>query len=173
MTSLASAQPQQQVHPVRRARRAHLLLAARVTSGAGTRAEQLRPFISKTKSEAAGSQQLKAMFGDKRLNVLFVGYQAKGTPGQVIQQHGPKKGYVYLDGERIQIQAGIDNIGGYTAHADQHGLLNFASGMCKPPQHMRIVYGEPQAKRQLAKALHSSFAEKGMAVDIWVSGEQQ
>ncbi len=116
---------------------------------------------------------LKAMLGDKRHNVLFVGYQAKGTPGQLIQQHGPRNGYVELDGERIQISAGIDSIGGYSAHADQRGLLNFASGMRKPPQQIRIVHGEPQAKRQLAKALQSRFAEKGRAVDIWISGEQE
>ena len=116
---------------------------------------------------------LKAMLGDKRHNVLFVGYQAKGTPGQIIQQHGPRNGYVELDGERIQIAAGIDSIGGYSAHADQRGLLNFASGMRKPPQQIRIVHGEPQAKRQLAKALQCRFADKGQAVDIWISGKQQ
>lgn len=32
---------------------------------------------------------LKALLGDKRHNVLFVGYQAKGTPEQIIQQYGP------------------------------------------------------------------------------------
>ncbi|BAP80161.1 metallo-beta-lactamase superfamily protein [Pseudomonas sp. MT-1] len=61
---------------------------------------------------------LKAMLGDKRHNVLFVGYQAQGTPGHAIQTHGPKGGYVDLDGERIDIRAGITSIGGYSAHAD-------------------------------------------------------
>ena len=55
---------------------------------------------------------LKAMLGDKRHNVLFVGYQAKGTPGHAIQTYGPKGGYVDLDGERIDIRAGITSIGG-------------------------------------------------------------
>ena len=64
---------------------------------------------------------LKAMLGDKRHNVLFVGYQAKGTPGHEIQTYGPKGGYVYLDGERIDVRAGIASIGGYSAHADQRG----------------------------------------------------
>jgi len=55
---------------------------------------------------------LKAMLGDKRHNVLFVGYQAKGTPGYAIQTFGPKGGYVDLDGERFDIRAGINSIGG-------------------------------------------------------------
>ncbi len=33
------------------------------------------------------------------------------TPGHVIQQHDPRRGYVHLDGERIDIRAGITRIG--------------------------------------------------------------
>ncbi|WP_417842095.1 hypothetical protein [Terasakiella sp.] len=33
---------------------------------------------------------IKAMLGDKRHNVLFLGYQANGSPGHVIQAYGPK-----------------------------------------------------------------------------------
>ena len=62
---------------------------------------------------------LKAMLGDKRHNVLFVGYQAKGTPGHEIQTHGPKGGYVDLNCERFDIRAGITSVGGYSAYADQ------------------------------------------------------
>ncbi|MFO8004803.1 MBL fold metallo-hydrolase, partial [Thioalkalivibrio sp.] len=32
---------------------------------------------------------LKRMLGDERHDVLFVGYQAEGTPGRAIQRHGP------------------------------------------------------------------------------------
>lgn len=35
---------------------------------------------------------LKAMLGDARHNLLFVGYQAEGTPGRQIQRFGPKGG---------------------------------------------------------------------------------
>src|SRR5690606_22540177 len=44
---------------------------------------------------------LKAMLHDPRHDVLFVGYQAKGTPGHAIQQFGLEGGYVELDGERF------------------------------------------------------------------------
>ena len=65
---------------------------------------------------------LKAMLDDKRHDVLFVGYQAKGTIGRTIQKYGPanngnKLGYVDLDGQRIPIKANICTIGGYSAHA--------------------------------------------------------
>src|SRR5690606_140973 len=61
---------------------------------------------------------LKAMLHDPRHDVLFVGYQAAGTPGGAIQRHGPRGGYVDLDGERIDIRAAIHTLAGYSAHAD-------------------------------------------------------
>ena len=109
---------------------------------------------------------LKAMLGDKRHNVLFVGYQAKGTPGQAIQQFGPKGGYVDLDGERFAIRAGIHTVGGYSAHADQQGLVNFVTRMRHWPSEIRLVHGEANAKRELAKALRVRYASKHRQVEI-------
>lgn len=96
---------------------------------------------------------LKAMLNDPRHNVLFVGYQAKGTPGWAIQQYGPQGGYVDLDGERYAIHAGVHTLGGYSAHADQAGLLRFITGMRSWPQEVRLVHGEVGAKTALAKQL--------------------
>ncbi len=110
---------------------------------------------------------LKAMLGDKRHNVLFVGYQAKGTPGHEIQTYGPKGGYVYLDGERIDVRAGIASIGGYSAHADQKGLVEFVTGMREWPAEIRVVHGEEGAKRELSAQLRALYAHKGM--DVYVT----
>ncbi len=85
---------------------------------------------------------LKAMLHDPRHDVLFVGYQAQGTPGSAIQKYGPKGGYVELDGERFDIRANVTSIGGYSAHADQQGLVEFVTGMEKWPTEIRVVHGE-------------------------------
>ncbi|MHB0852816.1 MBL fold metallo-hydrolase [Stutzerimonas nitrititolerans] len=103
---------------------------------------------------------LKAMLGDKRHNVLFVGYQAKGTPGHAIQTYGPKGGYVNLDGERFDIRAGISSIGGYSAHADQNGLVDFVTGMQQWPTEIRVVHGEKRAKQALGAQLHASYKQQ-------------
>jgi len=96
---------------------------------------------------------LKAMLHDSRHDVLFVGYQAQGTPGHAIQQYGPRGGYVDLDGERFDIRAKATSIGGYSAHADQKGLVEFVTGMQQWPTYIRIVHGEQQAKHALADVL--------------------
>ena len=105
---------------------------------------------------AGGRMQnyLKALLPDKRTDVIFVGYQAKGTPGRDIQRYGANvagkpNGYVVLDGERITINAQVHTLSGYSAHADQQDLLNFATGINQAPQHIRIVHGDDQAKQAL------------------------
>jgi metallo-beta-lactamase family protein len=95
------------------------------------------------------SNYLKALLPDKRTDILFVGYQAQGTPGRAIQQYGPTGGYVYIDDEKIDIKAAIHTIGGYSAHADQNNLINFVKRMRHKPQQIRIVHGETQAKAAL------------------------
>lgn len=113
---------------------------------------------------------LKAMLGDKRHNVLFVGYQAQGTPGHAIQTYGPKGGYVDLDGERIDIRAGITSIGGYSAHADQKGLVEFVTGMQEWPTEIRVVHGEEGAKQALARQIQHRYQQHGSAAPLFSNG---
>ena len=96
---------------------------------------------------------LKAMLGNPRHDVVFVGYQARGTPGRAIQEYGPGGGYVDLDGERFDIRARVHTLSGYSAHADQQGLIDFAAGMETAPGEIRLVHGDPAASAVLADRL--------------------
>ena len=107
---------------------------------------------------------LKAMLGEPRHDVLFVGYQAAGTPGRDIQRYGPRGGYVTLDGERYDIRAQIHTIGGYSAHADQQNLLDFVTGMPAPPGEIRLVHGDDDAKAALAAKLRAALPESRVVV---------
>ncbi|MBL8453797.1 MAG: MBL fold metallo-hydrolase, partial [Zoogloea sp.] len=89
---------------------------------------------------------LKAMLHDPRHDVLFVGYQARGTPGSAIQTFGPRGGYVDIDGERIEIRAGIHTLPGYSAHADQNDLVRFVTRMRHLPAEVRLIHGDPEAR---------------------------
>ncbi|WP_263263292.1 MBL fold metallo-hydrolase [Pseudomonas sp. RIT-PI-S] len=109
---------------------------------------------------------LKAMLGDPRHNVVFVGYQGQGTPGRDIQTHGPEGGFVMLDGCRIDIRAGIDSVGGYSAHADQADLVGFVTRMKEWPKAIRLIHGEDQAKQRLAEVLEARYREAGKEGDV-------
>ncbi len=113
---------------------------------------------------------LKALLPDERTDVLFVGFQARGTPGRDIQQYGPRfsqgrsPGYVVLDGERVDIKAGVYTLGGYSAHADQQDLLNFVKRMRHKPSHIRIVHGDDGAKRELQRLYQVLLPEADVVI---------
>ncbi len=96
---------------------------------------------------------LKAMLGDPRTDILFVGYQAAGTPGRIIQEYGPQQGYVHLNKTRYDIRAGVHTLGGYSAHADQRALVHFVKRMRRKPQEVRLVHGDLPAKQALRTQL--------------------
>ncbi len=96
---------------------------------------------------------LKNLLGDSRTDVLFVGYQAAGSPGRDIQKYGPTGGYVILDGQRYSIKAGVHTIHGYSAHADQKNLINFVKRMRRKPQRIYLVHGEQHVKEVLQEEL--------------------
>ncbi len=96
---------------------------------------------------------LKALLGDPRTDVVFVGYQAEGTPGRAIQAYGPKGGWVELDGERFDIRAGVHTLPGYSAHGDQSALVGFVRRMRRKPREIRLVHGSEPAKQALAGRL--------------------
>ncbi len=113
---------------------------------------------------------LKAMLGDARHNVLFVGYQAAGTPGRKIQRVG-QGGSVTLDGETYPIRAAIEAISGYSAHGDQQDLLRFVAGIAQGPGEVRVVHGDAGAKRAFIGKLDAHCRAAGQAVKVWSPSE--
>lgn len=101
---------------------------------------------------------LKRFIGKPETDVIFVGYQAYGTPGHYIQNKGE---WVQLDGKRFEIRAAIHQLSGYSAHADQADLIQFVEGFEQRPSQIRLVHGEDEAKTALAVEL----ANRGYNVD--------
>jgi metallo-beta-lactamase family protein len=111
---------------------------------------------------------LKAMLGDARNDVLFVGYQAAGTPGRDILKYGSnagvgtpdQAGWVELDDKRYPICARIHQVGGYSAHAGQSDLLNFVLGIPNAPREIRLVHGDDGAKAALKKLFEAEVSSQ-------------
>jgi metallo-beta-lactamase family protein len=57
---------------------------------------------------------------------------------------------LFINNEKVHIKAKIHTISGYSAHADQKGLIKFVTGMRKKPSHIKIVHGDNDAKNALA-----------------------
>ena len=99
---------------------------------------------------------LARFLSDPKADVLFVGYQARGTLGHNIQQYGSntgKQGYVVIDDKRVDINAGVHTISGYSAHADQSNLVNFVKRIRIKPKEVIVVHGDDKAKSALVNKL--------------------
>jgi len=90
------------------------------------------------------------------LAACSIGYQARGTPGHAIQAYGPRGGYVELDGERVDIRAGIHTLSGYSAHADRDDLTRFVTRMRHLPGEVRLVHGEDGVRAEFARHLQEA-----------------
>ena len=107
---------------------------------------------------------LKALIEDQRTDILFVGYQAHGTAGRIIQQYGPEHGYVEFGHHRYTINAGIYTLSGYSAHADQYSLVRFVTGMRKKPDEIRLIHGDDEAKIGLQQVLNKLVPESNVVI---------
>lgn len=85
----------------------------------------------------------------KNAHVIIVGFQARGTLGRSLVD-GTEN--INLWGEKVQVNAKVHTIGGFSAHADQQGLLDWYQGFeNKPP--IVLVHGEEDAMTVLAQKL--------------------
>lgn len=105
---------------------------------------------------------LKRMLPDPRHNLLFTGYQARGTPGAVLKAAQGAEGFVKvdLDGEAYTLRARVHSLEGYSAHADQAGLVAFAEAIGPSLMQVRLVHGEPGAKAALQRRLREVLGDQ-------------
>ncbi|MDK2835547.1 MAG: metallo-beta-lactamase family protein [Thermosediminibacterales bacterium] len=89
--------------------------------------------------------------------VLFVGYQAEGTLGRRILD-GEKK--VRIHGEEIAVKAKIEEIDGFSGHADQMILLEWIKSFKKPPKTVFIVHGEADSSKALSELINKEAGFK-------------
>jgi len=93
---------------------------------------------------------LEHRLGNPANTVLFVGYQAEGTRGRAILTGKPE---IKIHGKMVRIRAKIENISGFSGHADYHEALAWLMGFNRPPIKTFIVHGEPQASAHFASKI--------------------
>jgi metallo-beta-lactamase family protein len=89
--------------------------------------------------------------------VLIVGFQSQGTLGRKLVD-GAKS--VTIFGEEIPVRASIHTMGGFSAHADQTGLLEWFSTLAPSRPRTIITHGEDRARQVFSDLIHSRFGLK-------------
>jgi metallo-beta-lactamase family protein len=96
-------------------------------------------------------------------HIVFIGYQAEGTIGRRIVD-GAKT--IKLFGEEIAVKAHIHTLGGFSAHADQKGLLEWVSHIHNPQLEVFVNHGEEKISMELGQLISEQFHFK-TAVPQW------
>ncbi|MEW5773114.1 MAG: MBL fold metallo-hydrolase [Thermodesulfobacteriota bacterium] len=92
--------------------------------------------------------------------VVFVGFQAKGTPGRKIVDGAT---HVRLHGEDVLIKARVFTIGGFSGHAGQSQILDWLSHFANREMQVYLVHGENSAQETLAGLIREKY---NLAVQI-------
>jgi len=87
-------------------------------------------------------------------SIVFVGYQAEGTLGRRIVE-GAKQ--VKLYGEDVAVKAKVYTLGGFSAHADRDGLLDWMSRIDNPDLKVFVVHGEKDSAEAFAGHVKEKF----------------
>ncbi|MCX6044329.1 MAG: MBL fold metallo-hydrolase [Chloroflexi bacterium] len=97
---------------------------------------------------------IKNNIDDPKSTILLVSFQAENTLGRRLQD-GVNP--VRIFGEEYKVRAQVETIEGYSAHADQAGLLHWANAFDHQRlQQLFLVHGEPEPANVLAGKLREA-----------------
>lgn len=103
----------------------------------------------------------KQYLDDPNNMLIFIGYQAVGTVGRIIQDGAHQ---VTLLGKKIDIRAKVETISGYSAHKDSEHLIEFISASAeKNLKHVFVAMGETKSSLFLVQRVRDYLGVKATA----------
>lgn len=97
---------------------------------------------------------LKNRLPHKANAVLFVGYQAGGTKGRLLQNGIDR---LRIHHEEVEVNAEIVTVDGMSAHADSKEILQWVKGFRKLPQKVFLNHGENEPLKALKYRLQNEI----------------
>ncbi len=141
----------------------YLHYTLRVQDSMKINAEESRCIISAGAGMCNGGrilQHFKHRLWNEKNAVVFVGYQVQGTLGRRLVD-GAKKIKIY--GEDIIVKAKVHTINGFSAHADQNGLIEWMSKFTKLDK-IFLVHGERDKQEIFQKEIEKRLHKKSHIV---------
>jgi metallo-beta-lactamase family protein len=89
--------------------------------------------------------------------VLIVGYCSPQTPGGQLRNGANE---LYLFGEKKQVNAQIEMMDSFSAHADRLEMLNFMKNQKNSLKKLFLVHGEPDTQAQFKIYLEENGFDK-------------
>jgi metallo-beta-lactamase family protein len=95
-------------------------------------------------------------------SVVFVGFQAEGTPGRRIVDGAQT---IRILGEELSVKARVFTIGGFSGHAGQTQILDWLSHFRNPEVQVYLIHGEHSGQKVLAELIREKFNLAGHIPD--------
>lgn len=111
---------------------------------------------------------LEAHLPSERATVLLVGYQAEETRGRRLMEGATQ---LKMRGRFIEVKAKVEQISGFSAHADWQEEERWLSALERPPGQTWLVHGEPaslqaQEARLAARGWKVGAPQPGQTVEL-------
>ena len=100
---------------------------------------------------------LKAMAPEPRHAIVFAGFQVGGSRGARLLA-GERE--VKIHGEIVPVRAEVQQLEGFSGHADRHELLDWLRALQQAPQQTFVVHGEPDAADTLRADIQTQLGWK-------------
>ncbi len=97
---------------------------------------------------------LRQNIGRPECTILFAGYQARGTLGRQILDGNPD---VRIHGRQRHVKAWVEQIHGFSGHADRGGLLRWLGYFKNPPRRLFLTHGEEDESLALRKSIRDEL----------------
>ena len=92
---------------------------------------------------------------DRNTHLLVIGFQAPGTLGHQIV-HGARQVRIY--GRTKRVNARLERLYGFSAHADRNELTKFFTSLRQqPPRHVFAIHGSPKACQGLVRIVKQTL----------------
>lgn len=99
---------------------------------------------------------------DRKNTIMFVGYQANGTLGRIIVEGADR---VRLYGEYYSVRARVEQLSGFSSHADSSQLQRWIFNLKNEPKKVFITHGEEESARYLADLIREKKGWDAVAPD--------
>ncbi|WP_457550257.1 beta-CASP ribonuclease aCPSF1 [Archaeoglobus sp.] len=103
-------------------------------------------------------EYFRALAGDEKNTIVFVGYQAEGTLGRRVQK-GWKEVPFTVDGRRevVKVNMRVETVDGFSGHSDRRQLMNYIKALSDKPEKVITVHGEEGKCIDLASSIYKTY----------------
>ncbi len=97
---------------------------------------------------------LERRLPDPRCTVVFVGFQAPGSRGQLLQSGRTE---IKMFGKIIPVKCRIETLDQFSDHADYEEILGWLKNFKRPPKRTFLVHGEPTGAEALRERINKAY----------------